>query len=70
MQDATRQAQQTMTPALSCLREILEDPKEQTQSRVLAARSVLEYALKLTEQIDIMERLSNLESAVKEDYNP
>lgn len=61
VQDATRQAQQTIGPALSTLREIMEDPEEPTTARIQAARSTLEYALKLTEQSDILEQLRKLE---------
>lgn len=61
IQDATRQAQQAIAPALSTLREIMEDKGEQSQARITAARSALEYALKLTEQADILEQLRALE---------
>lgn len=59
--DATRQAQQTLSPALSVLREIMEDRDEQASARITAARSVLEYSLKLCEQTDILEQLRELE---------
>ena len=61
VRDATRQAQQTLSPALSTLREIMEDRGELAQARITAARSVLEYSLKLCEQIDILEQLRELE---------
>ena len=61
VRDATRQAQQTLSPALSTLREIMEDKGEQAQARITAARSVLEYSLKLCEQADILEQLRELE---------
>ena len=61
VQDATRQAQQAITPALSTLKEIMEDTGEQASARIQAARSTLEYALKLTEQTDILEQLRELE---------
>lgn len=59
--DATRQAQQTLSPALSVLREIMEDRDEQANARITAARSILEYSLKLCEQTDILEQLRELE---------
>ena len=65
MQDATRQAQQAISPALVTLREIAENPQEQSQARVMAARSALAYALKLTEQLDILSRIEALEDATK-----
>lgn len=61
VRDAARQAQQTLSPALSTLREIMEDKGEQAQARITAARSVLEYSLKLCEQTDILEQLRELE---------
>lgn len=59
--DATRQAQQTLSPALSALREIMEDREEQASARITAARSILEYAMKLCEQTDILGQLRELE---------
>lgn len=61
VEDATRQAQQAIAPALSTLREIVEDPDENAQARISAARSVLEYSIKLTETTDILSRLDELE---------
>lgn len=61
VRDAARQAQRTLSPALSTLREIMEDKGEQAQARITAARSVLEYSLKLCEQTDILEQLRELE---------
>lgn len=68
VEDATRQAQQAIAPALSCLREIVEDREETTQARIQAARSTLEYALRLTEQLDIIGRIQALEDAMKEGH--
>lgn len=61
VQDAARQAQQTISPALSTLQEIMQDSGVQASIRIQAARSTLEYALKLTEQADILEQLQELE---------
>lgn len=66
LHDAARQAQQSISPALSTLREILEDSEEPAQARIQAARSTLEYALRLTEQLDIVSRIQALENVVKE----
>ena len=43
------------------LREIVEDTDESSQARISAARSVLEYGIKLTETTDILSRLDELE---------
>ena len=65
VEDATRQAQQAIAPALSTLREVVEDSGEGSQFRISAARSNLEYSLKLTEQNDILAKLKELEKAVE-----
>lgn len=59
--DATREAKQALSPALSTLREIMEDREEQASARITAARSILEYAMKLCEQTDILDQLQSLE---------
>lgn len=64
VEDATRKVQQTLDPAVAVLREIMEDSDENGQVRVSAARSVLEYGLKMTEQTDIITRLQELEAAI------
>ena len=50
--------------APAVLREIMEDRDENGQVRVTAARSVLEYGLKMTETTDILTRLDELEAAM------
>ncbi len=67
VEDATRQAQQAIAPALSTLREVVEDGDESPQFRISAARSILEYSLKLTEQNDILATLQELEAEVKKE---
>ena len=66
VQDATRQAQQAIAPALSTLREIVENDEAGAKARIAAARVTLEYALRLTEQLDIISRIEVLENAMKE----
>lgn len=60
VEDATRQAQQTISPALDTLREIMQDPEENAAARVSAAKAALEYALRLTEANDIVKELREL----------
>lgn len=68
MEDAARQAQQAIEPALSALQGIVENTDENAQARIGAARSILEYSLKLVETTDILTRLGELEqSMLKED---
>lgn len=61
VQDATRQAQQALSLAISTLTEIMGNTDEQATARIQAARSTLEYTLRLTEQTDILEQLRELE---------
>lgn len=61
VQDATRQAQQLLDPALSTLREIMEDEELPAAARVNAAKIALDYAARLTDQNDLAERLAALE---------
>mgnify|MGYP001106878810 FL=1 len=68
VEDATRKVQQTLEPAVAVLREIMEDRSENSQVRVSAARSVLEYGLKMTEQTDILTRIQELEAAMEGEY--
>ena len=63
VEDATRQAQQTLAPALSTLREIMEIP---AVARVSAAKAALEFALRLTETHDFATRLQAVEQLAQE----
>ncbi len=65
VEDATRQAQQAISPALSTLREIVEDREEDAQARISAARAILSHGLKLIETTDILNRLAELETAME-----
>ena len=59
--EATRQAQKCISPALLALQIICEDEEESGGVRVSAARSLLEYALKLTEVSDILATIEGVE---------
>lgn len=61
VEDATRQAQRTLAPALSTLQEIMEDVDIPAAARVSAAKAALEYAIKLTETHDFAARLEAVE---------
>lgn len=64
--DAATQAKQALAPALSALREIVEDQEGPAAARVQAARSVVDAALKLAEITEVMRRVADLEAAMKE----
>lgn len=59
--DATRQAQQALSPALSALQSIVVDDSEPSSARISAARALLEYGLKFTEFNDVLTELRRLE---------
>ena len=65
LRDAAQQARQGISPALETLREIAETPGN-PQARIMAARSTLEYSLRLTERVDFLERLEDLEKMQRE----
>ena len=64
---AAVQAKQSLSPALSTLREIVEDPDVGAAARISAARALLDYGLKLTEIADIVPRLEALEIVAREE---
>lgn len=53
--------QQISGEAVETLREVMSDKTQQGASRVGAARTVLDYAVKATEQQEVIERLDRLE---------
>lgn len=61
IEDATRQAQALLMPALSTLQTVMEDEEIPAQARITAAKSIVDYSLKLTEQADVLEQLRELE---------
>lgn len=63
--DAAAQARQSFAPALSTLREIVEDKDEDANARISAARAILSHGMKLIETTDILDRLNELEAAME-----
>ena len=59
--EATRQAQQSLSPAMSTLTEICMDRNAGYMARISASRSILEYGLKLGEHNDLAARVAELE---------
>lgn len=58
---ATRQAQQALSPALSVLLEILQDEEQPASARISACRSIAEYGLRLTEITDVLKTLEEMD---------
>lgn len=66
-EDASKQARQNIAPALSALREIVDDAENPAAARVQSARVILESALKLAEMTDVLNRLGRLEQNMEDD---
>jgi predicted ArsR family transcriptional regulator len=62
---ATQQIQKSIMPAINTLRDILGSDTANEQVKVSAARSILEYGIKLTEMESMCKRIEELENAVK-----
>lgn len=62
LKETTALIQANMQPAAMALVEICRDKKANEQSRVSAARSLLEYGVKLSELTDIYSRIEALEN--------
>lgn len=66
MEEGTRAAQKAVPSAVRVLLDVAEDEEQSAASRVSACRSLLEYALKLSERLEVIERITALEAKVKE----
>lgn len=60
--DAATQAKKALSPALTTLQEITADAEQPATARISAARSILEYGLKLCEISDILRVLEGIDS--------
>ena len=63
LSDARLRAQQALSPALETLSKICTDENAKNMDRIAAARSILEWTIRLTEVTDIIERLEALEES-------
>lgn len=61
--EATKQAQKSLSPAILALLDIVNDQEQPASVRVSAARSLLEYGLRFTEFNDILRDLERLEGS-------
>lgn len=59
--DAAQRGRQSMTGAMDALRAVMDDEAQNGQTRVQAARSLLEFSLKLDERENVLRRLDSLE---------
>jgi len=51
--------------AVRVIDDIINDPSVNPQSRIYGAKSIIELSLKMTEQADILDRLTALENDIK-----
>lgn len=63
---ACRALQEAMTDAVEVLTTIMKESDTSPATRISAARSVLDYGVKLTELTDLAARVAALEEAAKE----
>lgn len=66
LEGTTRKAQRAAGEAVEVLRNIATDTSEQAAPRVSAADKILIHAAKLTEQLDVLDRLTALEKTMME----
>ena len=66
VEDSTRQAQQSLQPAIAVLNEIANDKDKSASARVQAAKAIIECTLRLGEQVDIIQQLEELERETDE----
>lgn len=60
--EAAQRGRQSMTGAMDALQTIMDDEAQNGQTRVQAARSVLEFSLRLDERENVLKRLDALET--------
>ena len=61
IEDAATAAKQSLAPALSCLREIVEREDASDANKIAASSKLIEYGLKLIETFDILRKIDELE---------
>lgn len=69
LESAARQARNTLAPAITRLRSIVEDDEQTAQAQIQASRELANLAIKLHELTNIDQRLQELE-AWKEGQTP
>lgn len=66
VEDSARTAQRMMTPALATLRSVMRDENQPGGVRVQASKTVIDSALRMTEQVDVLGRVEDIEARLKE----
>lgn len=65
LKSATAKLSNSITGAVDVLTTVMNDPETPPQTRVNAASNVIQYAVKLTSTVDILERLEALEESIQ-----
>jgi hypothetical protein len=60
VEDAAAKAKYNLAPSMDVLSEIATDPEQPATTRVAAARSLLEFGIRLTEHFDTQKRIDEL----------
>lgn len=66
LEDTVHGAQRAMTPALETLKELMNDTDQPGGVRVQASKTILDTALKMTDQLTTTERIKAIEKALTE----
>lgn len=62
--DAAQRGRQSMAGAMDALRAVMDDETQSGQTRVMSARALLEFSLKLDERENVLRRLTELENLI------
>lgn len=65
LQDASAQSRKNLSAALDVLADVMQHG-ENSQTRIGAAKAVLEYSLKLNEALDVQQRMAAIEETIRE----
>ena len=65
IKEAARVLQSSLQSAVEALRQIVENGESES-SRIAAARALLEYGLRFTELVDVLDSLERLERATED----
>ena len=66
LKDAIAQLKSLLSKAIGTLEEVMSNPDSPDFARISAARTSLEYCIKLHEQVDVLERIQKLEGSLND----
>lgn len=65
--DAAQRGRRNMSAAMDAFKRIMDDESQNGQTRVQAARSLLEFSLRLDERENVLKRIAALEEAAAQE---